>query len=137
MDNSLVIYIMLRGYPYENISPISSRNISALPHSSLALLEQPHATRSIGELILHHPQPTCNPCTPVKFQHTASIGSRVLRILVSQTCINLHVIRRAPARTIESQSTTSSDSKASRGEPCGAQSGHKHRHLARQIGVRR
>jgi hypothetical protein len=44
------------------------------------------------------------------------------------------VIRRAPARTIKSPSTTLSYSKASRGEPHGAQSSHKHRQLARQVG---
>jgi hypothetical protein len=58
----------------------------------------------------------------------------VLHILATQTCINSCVIQCALARTIESQSTTSSYPKASHGEPRGAQSGHKHRQLACQVG---
>jgi hypothetical protein len=38
------------------------------------------------------------------------------------------------SQTIKSQSTTSSCSKASRGEPRGPQSSHKHRQLACQVG---
>jgi hypothetical protein len=46
----------------------------------------------------------------------------------------LRVIRRASSRTIELQSTTPSYPKASCGEPRGAQLGHKHRQVARQVG---
>jgi hypothetical protein len=57
----------------------------------------------------------------------------VICILAARTCINPRVIQHARACTIESQSTTSSCSKASRGEPRGAQSGHKHRQLSHQV----
>jgi hypothetical protein len=69
----------------------------------------------------------------MKVRYTYSTGSSVLHILAVRTCINPCAIWRAPARTIESQSTTSSCSKESRGEPKGVHSGHKHRQFHRNF----